>query len=240
MENVALPSGLQRLTTVPITPGATLRNPYLAKARPVVKRLLVPKPPDEGRAAEAPKAEEARAAEAPKEKAVPKTSAWTPPWLAAPAAEAPKKKAAPVDKTYRMTYGEWVMRQPWAKAEADRLAAKERRRKEQAAEAAAPKKKRLKLQPKAAPAKRFCAEEEEEEEERSEEEVFRDVQTSQEAEAARLKAEEDAARLALFSRLARQGNEPASRVVSRLLKAEEDAAERERGRIIDDYLLEEN
>jgi len=71
--------------------------------------------------------------------------------------------------------------------------------------------------------------------------------------AARLKAEEDAARLALFERLASDESRPrtaiaASRVVSRLkaaedaarLKAEEDAAERERGRIIDDYLLEEN
>ena len=97
------------------------------------------------------------------------------------AAEAPKKKAAPVDKR---AYGEWVMRQPWAKAEADRLAAKERRRKEQAAEAAAPKKKRRKLQPTPKwSMAALIAEEEEEEEERSEEEVFRDVQTSQEAEA---------------------------------------------------------
>ena len=143
-----------------------------AKARPVVKRLLVPKPPDTLPPAAAgwnvylekeadPETEEAAAS------AVTPGRLWWRAWLAQRQAEEAERLQAEEAEAARL------------KAEEDEAA---RLRK---VPQTPPRKKRLlEPTPKWNPCKAGKAEEEEEEEEeRSEEEVFRDVQTSQEAEA---------------------------------------------------------
>ena len=180
---------------------------------------------------------------APKEKAVPKTSAWTPPWLAAasPSAKAPSVKAsvlAWVEKQKRLrAESEEAARLQAEEAEAARLKAAPKTPPKQpfplkpVPKAAAPKKK-LQLTAKAPAAKRqrlgaFQAVVAEEKE-----------AARKQAEADRVKKEEEAA-----EKIAARKNLQKSVDALRSSRAAREAAEMRcaelRERIIDDYLAEQ-
>ena len=184
------------------------------KARPVVKRLLVPKPPD----------------------TLPPAAAG---WNVYLEKEAdPKTEVTPARKYWR-SFQERRLAE-YQKEEAARLQAEEKeaaRLKAAAEEDEAarlrkvpqtpPRKKRLKLQPKAAPAKRFCAEEEEE----AAPTVFQTLAAEQKS-AAFKEVEDEAER---FADVMTADEAAAEAAYAELVAA--DAAEAER--LIDEYLAEQ-